>query len=216
MPVPARPTLRSASRPVALLAVALVAALLAGLAGVPAKAAATSADPVTSFAFTSDPGEYVGQGQSRTYTPAGSVFGIQGTAGSVTVSVDAGSEWWDVTLAAPAGAELSPGSYQNVGRAPFNNANPGLSVTGTGRGCNTVKGLLRRLGALGRQPWPGDHPRGELHPVLRPPAPAHSEERSGMPRRRTPTSCSRRRTPSPSRASPSCSARRSGPAPPAR
>ena len=40
------------------------------------------------------------------------------------------------------GDQLSPGSYQNVGRAPFNNANPGLSVTGTGRGCNTVKGFF--------------------------------------------------------------------------
>ena len=38
------------------------------------------------------------------------------------------------------GGQLSPGSYQNAARAPFNGSFPGLSVTGNGRGCNTVKG----------------------------------------------------------------------------
>jgi hypothetical protein len=138
---------RRHARPIAPRRTGLVAGILATLAGglltaisvSPAQAADAT---VTSFAVASDAGDYIGGGQSRSYAPPGATFRIQGTAGSVRVSIDAGTEWWDVTLAAPAGGQLSPGTYQNAARAPFNGAVPGLSVTGTGRGCNTVKGFF--------------------------------------------------------------------------
>lgn len=139
---------RRHARPNAPRRTALVAgvltALAAGLATATVSASpARAADAtVTSFAFTSDAGDDIGGGQSRSYAPPAATFAIRGTAGSVRVSLDAGSEWWDVTLAAPAGGQLSPGSYQNAVRAPFNGSYPGLSVTGTGRGCNTVKGFF--------------------------------------------------------------------------
>jgi hypothetical protein len=124
---------------VALLAV--FGALFAAVVASPTASAAADS-PVTAFAFTSDPDDYVGQGQTRSVAPPAAAFTIQGTAGSVRVSVNAGSESWDVTLAARSGEQLSPGSYQNALRAPFNGASPGLSVSGAGRGCNAVKGFF--------------------------------------------------------------------------
>ena len=140
MRLPLRRHARPNARRSALVA-GLVTALAGGLpsAAIPAQAADGT---VTSFAFTSDPTDYVGGGQGRSYTPSDATFTIRGTAGSLRVSVEAGGDWWDVALAAPAGGQLSPGSYQNAARAPFNGAYPGLSVTGTGRGCNTVKGFF--------------------------------------------------------------------------
>jgi hypothetical protein len=58
----------------------------------------------------------------------------------VSFSADTGTEWWDVTLAAPRGQQLTTGIYENAARAPFNEYQPGLSVSSTGRGCNTTKG----------------------------------------------------------------------------
>ena len=116
------------------------AVLVAPVAGVAATAPAQAlAETETYFSYTSQPGDYVGQGQTGNLT-APTQFAIGGTAGSVSFSADTGSEWWDVTLAAPRGEQLSTGVYENVARAPFNDAQPGLSVSSTGRGCNTTKG----------------------------------------------------------------------------
>lgn len=122
---------------VRLVAGAIVTAPLAGMA-VPAPAVATT-ESETYLSYVSTPGDYIGQGRSDTLA-APTPFTIRGTAGSVTVSVDTGSQWWDVTLAAPTGQQLTTGSYENVTRAPFNSTYGGLSVTSTGRGCNEVKG----------------------------------------------------------------------------
>lgn len=122
---------------VRLVAGAIVAGPLATVAVTAPAMAATESE--TYLSYVSAPGDYIGQGRSDTLA-APTPFTIRGTAGSVTVSVDAGSQWWDVTLAAPTGQQLTTGSYENVTRAPFNSAYGGLSVTSTGRGCNEVKG----------------------------------------------------------------------------
>jgi hypothetical protein len=116
------------------------AVLAAPLAAVAATAPAQAmAETETYFSYASQPGDYIGQGQTATLT-APTALGIGGTAGSVSFSADTGSQWWDVTLAAPRGEQLTTGVYENAARAPFNGAQPGLSVTSTGRGCNTTKG----------------------------------------------------------------------------
>ena len=116
---------------------AVVAAPLVGVAvTAPAQAVA---ETETYFSYASQPGDYIGQGRTGTLT-APTEFAIGGTAGSVSFSADTGSEWWDVTLAAPRGQQLTTGVYENAARAPFNDSQPGLSVTSTGRGCNTTKG----------------------------------------------------------------------------
>lgn len=121
--------------------VAAALALPAGVAGVLASGAPAVASDgtLTSFSYTSQSGDYIGQGGSGTLT-APTTFRLSGTAGSLRFTADAGSEYWDVTLAAPKGQQLSTGVYQSALRAPFNDTAPGLSVTSTGRGCNTVKG----------------------------------------------------------------------------
>ncbi|GAA2162547.1 hypothetical protein GCM10009845_14450 [Pedococcus bigeumensis] len=115
----------------------IVVAPLALVAVTGPATAATESE--TYLSYVSAPGDYVGQGRSGTLA-APTPFRISGTAGSVTVSADTGSEWWDVTLAAPTGQQLTTGSYENATRAPFNSTYGGLSVTSTGRGCNSVKG----------------------------------------------------------------------------
>lgn len=116
------------------------AVVVAPLALMAATAPATAAgESETYLSYVSAPGDYIGQGRSGTLA-APTQFRISGTAGSVTVSADTGTEWWDVTLAAPTGQQLTTGSYENATRAPFNSTSGGLSVTSTGRGCNQVKG----------------------------------------------------------------------------
>ena len=116
------------------------AVLAAPMAGVAASAPAQAmAEAETYFSYASQPGDYIGQGQTATLT-APTQFAIGGTAGSVSFSADTGTEWWDVTLAAPRGQQLTTGIYENAARAPFNEYQPGLSVSSTGRGCNTTKG----------------------------------------------------------------------------
>ena len=116
------------------------AVLAAPMAGVAASAPAQAmAETETYFSYASQPGDYIGQGQTATLT-APTQFAIGGTAGSVSFSADTGTEWWDVTLAAPRGQQLTTGIYENAARAPFNEYQPGLSVSSTGRGCNTTKG----------------------------------------------------------------------------
>ena len=127
----------TAGRVAAGAALAVVAALLG-----PAPTASSAGEAVTSFAATSDAGDYVGNGQTLAFTPANATFTIRGTAGSVSVSVDDGSALWSATFAAPASGQLSPGTFQSALRAPFNGSANGLSVSGAGRGCNQVKGFF--------------------------------------------------------------------------
>lgn len=116
---------------------ALLAAPVAGAAlSAPAQALA---ETETYFSYASQSGDYIGQGRTGDLT-APTEFAIGGTAGSVRFSADTGSEWWDVTFAAPRGEQLTTGVYDHAARAPFNDGQPGLSVSSTGRGCNTLSG----------------------------------------------------------------------------
>lgn len=102
----------------------------------------------TTLSFTSEPGDYIGQGLSRTYylgdgtwsafydTTFGSHVGIR-------ILNLPGSQlwWWDLDFAAPRGQMLTVGTYEGAARYPFQpNAQPGLTLAGTGRGCNQLTG----------------------------------------------------------------------------
>ena len=51
------------------------------------------------------------------------------------------SEWWTLELAAPSNGKLIPGNYDKAERSPFNEkTRPGMSFTGSGRGCNKIAG----------------------------------------------------------------------------
>ena len=93
-----------------------------------------------SISFHSDPGDYIGQGKDWTVGNADGIF--TGEVKGKTVSIMYhGDDLWDFTFVAPEGQRLSSGPYSGATRAPFNSpVKPGLSVSGAGRGCNTLTG----------------------------------------------------------------------------
>lgn len=103
--------------------------------------------PVSVFTYTSSPGDYIGQGARRTFTDAETVFsGSLSSPHFVEIVVRGEGEWWTgeywrIWFAAPDGAPLAPGTYTGAERHPFESPGaPGLSMFGTGRGCNRSYG----------------------------------------------------------------------------
>jgi hypothetical protein len=116
--------------------VALSAALLAPLAS-----AATVDEG--SLSMTSDEGDFVGQGQPRSFdSDSGDVFNVTTTAGSVNGSIQtADGNWWQMNFGAPQGETLAVGTYDGATRFWFREpSEPGLDISGEGRGCSTITG----------------------------------------------------------------------------
>ena len=97
---------------------------------------------ITSYRYTSEPGDYIGDGEQNYYTAAVSSISIKGTSADLTVVIERGGETWDMQLAAPKGERLHPGRYYDAERAPFRTGVAGLDVSGDGRGCNSSTGTL--------------------------------------------------------------------------
>jgi hypothetical protein len=94
---------------------------------------ANTPTPVSQAVFDSEAGDWLGQGQS--WGGAVTYNGLY--AGFPTFQVGS----WVVDIAAPAGQQLVPGTYEDAQRAAFRTAGyPGLDVYGDGRGCNIVDG----------------------------------------------------------------------------
>lgn len=96
----------------------------------------------TLLILQSEEGDYVGQGELRSFQAADGTFSAtrNGDPG-VDVSFS-GAESWYLDFAAPADAELQPLLYPDAER--FNSATvSGLDVGGDGRGCNQVEGAFR-------------------------------------------------------------------------
>ncbi|MDP9403874.1 MAG: thrombospondin type 3 repeat-containing protein [Actinomycetota bacterium] len=102
----------------------------------------------TSLTFDSEPGDYIGGGVDRTWYPADGSFQATHSPGLVTIRFN-GTEWWDLSFKAPNGAELVPGPYEGATRYPFQSpTSPGLDISGSGRGCNTLTGRFDVLEAV--------------------------------------------------------------------
>jgi heat shock protein HslJ len=131
------------ARLTAVCALTLALAGATGLLNAPAAQAQTVSDG--SLAFSGDAGDYISGGQSYSYSAA-SGDGLDVYASTddnhIAVSVNgANGDWWSLDLAAPSGQALAPGDYTGATRYPFNSASqPGLSLDGNGRGCNTLTG----------------------------------------------------------------------------
>jgi len=102
---------------------------------------ASKSDPMTFIHMLSQAGDYIGQGKDWYYdlsnaqiTPSAiSTYGF-------SVNVNAGP-YWTLSFAAPKAESLLALFYDNATRYPFEDpALPGLSVSGDGRGCNTLTG----------------------------------------------------------------------------
>jgi hypothetical protein len=105
-------------------------------------AIASTSSFANTLAYQSTPGDWVGQGQSLTFTE-----GVTATASTdkrhVSVAVNTTDHWYYLDLAAPEGQELIPGTYDGAVRFPFQEPyQPGLSFSGDGRGCNTLTGTF--------------------------------------------------------------------------
>ncbi|GGZ61712.1 hypothetical protein [Streptomyces bluensis] len=144
-----------------------------------------------SFSFSGDEGDYISGGRSYAYTTASDDrLNITADSGNNTVSLSvdgAGGDWWYLDLAAPSGKALAPGTYTGATRHPFNEPDePGLSLSGNGRGCNTLTGeftisevefgplgYVKKLDATFEQHCEGGATaaRGELH-ITNPAPPA--------------------------------------------
>lgn len=122
---------------------------LLALGGVAAAGLVTAS--TGSLTLRSDAGDYVGQGQTASFASPNDTFLVHGSGNAMRVDVhpaDYPNEFWQLELAAPAGQQLTPGVYTNAARWPFQPASqPGLSVFGDGRGCNTLTGSFTVLSA---------------------------------------------------------------------
>ncbi|MFI5675741.1 hypothetical protein [Streptomyces cellulosae] len=103
--------------------------------------------PVTdgSLSFSGDDGDWISGGQSYAYsTAAEDHLNISANSDNSLVSLrvdGANGDWWSLDLAAPSGTSLAPGTYTGATRHPFNEpTEPGLDLSGNGRGCNTLTG----------------------------------------------------------------------------
>ncbi len=124
------------------LTLACTAATTGLLGGSFAQAQSTTSGALS---FSGDSGDYISGGQSYSYTTdAQDQLNVSASSddGTVSVAVDgANGDWWYLDLAAPSGQALTPGTYTGATRFPFNSAaEPGLSIDGNGRGCNTLTG----------------------------------------------------------------------------
>jgi hypothetical protein len=101
---------------------------------------------LTQIDFVSDPGDYIGSGQTFSLTPAnGAIVATRSGSGIEirfmgTPPVSPTSYWY-LDLVPIAGTLLLPGNYPSAQRWPFQSPKrPGLDISGDGRGCNTLSG----------------------------------------------------------------------------
>ncbi len=102
---------------------------------------AATANAATYLYFNSEPGDYIGQGREQTLTDEDGVFtATTNYDNGVSIRYN-GTTWWNLNFAAPNEEQLQPGPYEDATRFPFQSpTEPGLDVSGDGRGCNKLTG----------------------------------------------------------------------------
>lgn len=109
-------------------------------------ASALASTPQTFLNLMSQPGDYVGQGSTQTFTPADGTFALSNTAytANVTFHNSDYSQFWTLSFGTPSSVstvKFGRGEFDNAQRTAFRSpTRPGLDVGGDGRGCNTVTG----------------------------------------------------------------------------
>lgn len=133
-----------------IIATALVFACAVGYSAAPASAEVIPATTGT-LTMTSDPGDYVGQGLSYSYSVPATSFSVQNGGNLVRVDTSGPggpADFWNLAFQAPAGQQLQAGTTYQAQRWPFQPSNlAGLEVFGQGRGCNTLNGSFTVLDA---------------------------------------------------------------------
>ena len=112
------------------------------------------AQPTSQLTYTSDPGDFIGQGQSVSLALSGHTVSAWRDSSRPTVDIRWQSAsgplttFWNLSFSAASGTQLQPGTYTGATRYPFNSGVHGLSVSGNGRGCNTLTGSFVVLEAV--------------------------------------------------------------------
>jgi hypothetical protein len=105
--------------------------------------------PRTVLYWDSTSVDALGRGETETYNDVNSrwtftrIEGNNGLEINIDSIAEKTSSRWNLQFRAPAGQELTPGSYEGVVRAPFRTSTPGLEAYGNGNGCNAVVGRFR-------------------------------------------------------------------------
>ncbi len=106
---------------------------------------ASKSDPVTYLSMQSEAGDYIGQGLNYDYDINDGLFDLSDIIDGISIYFN-GQEYWYLYFTAPSGTPFEPGPYEGATRHPFQaSTEPGLSVSGEGRGCNTLTGRFDLL-----------------------------------------------------------------------
>jgi hypothetical protein len=91
----------------------------------------------------SDPGDYIGAGQSYNYTQANALIALTASEGHLSVRIDGDERWLGEFQAPGTPTQLQRGAFANLERyLSYNASLGGLDWFGEGRGCNTISGSL--------------------------------------------------------------------------
>jgi hypothetical protein len=89
----------------------------------------------------SEPGEFVVEGRTLTFTPADSTLSVSGSGNLFSMIIPTGQYWFGDFKGMSSISQLQPGFYGSLERYPFHNpVRGGLDWSGNGRGCNTLAG----------------------------------------------------------------------------
>jgi hypothetical protein len=102
----------------------------------------TGPKPETTFlSFTSDAGDYIGDGHSRRYGVNDGDWFVEYGGDRLSIDFSEGfpGDDWHLQIAAPIGRKLRTGGYLVTTRFP-QETRSALQFYGNGRGCNTVTG----------------------------------------------------------------------------
>jgi len=103
----------------------------------------TAVGSQTGLTMVSDAGDYIGQGLGYSYTSTNATIPVSGGAQGVHASIDAtNGDWWYLDFVPGSGGALTAGTTYSATRYPFNGSGPGMSISGNGRGCNTLTGTF--------------------------------------------------------------------------
>ncbi|MEU4166063.1 hypothetical protein AB0F46_04135 [Streptomyces sp. NPDC026665] len=94
-----------------------------------------------SYAYTSDAGDWIGNGHSQTHTGSTSTFSISGSADGIRYGVSGKREDWSASIAPPQGEQFKAGTTYATQRFRGPGVG-GLDMGGNGRGCNSSTGEL--------------------------------------------------------------------------
>jgi len=95
----------------------------------------------TALTLDSEAGDFIGGGESFTFTSGNATIGATGDDTALTMTVSDGTHNFSADLLAPTGSTLTDGTTYTTTRLG-DATNAGLDVSGDGNGCNTSTGTM--------------------------------------------------------------------------